>query len=114
MEFVKKAIDTCPELYDEKMERYLKGGLSKTDAEIILSNPDMASYFEKGMNKVKNCKDFANFMIVEINSYLNKNGLKITDLKLKAETLAEIVLKQETGGLSHKQCADILATVLLE
>lgn len=113
-DFVKNAIETCPELYDAKMERYLKGGLSKTDAEIILSNPDMASYFEKGMDKVKNCKDFANFMIVEINSYLNKNGLKITDLKLKPETLATIVLKQETGGLSHKQCADILTKVLAE
>ena len=113
-DFVKKAIETCPELYDAKMERYLKGGLSKTDAEIILSNPDMASYFEKGMDKVKNCKDFANFMIVEINSYLNKNNLKITDLTLKPETLAAIVLKQETGGLSHKQCADILAKVLAE
>lgn len=111
-EFVENAIATCPELYDAKMERYLKGGLSKTDAEIILSNPDMAAYFEKGMDKVKNCKDFANFMIVEINAYLNKNSLKITDLSLKPETLAEIILLQETKGLSHKQCAQILEKVL--
>ena len=110
--FIENAIATCPELYDAKMERYLKGGLSKTDAEIILSNPDMAAYFEKGMDKVKNCKDFANFMIVEINAYLNKNSLKITDLSLKPETLAEIILLQETKGLSHKQCAQILEKVL--
>ncbi len=111
-EFVDKAIDTCPELYDSKMERYLQKGLSRTDAEIILSNPDMAMYFEKGMERVKNCKDFANFMIVELNSYLNKNSLKISNLKMSPETLAEIVLMQEGAGLSHKQCAQILDKVL--
>ncbi len=113
-DFIRNAIETCPELYDAKMEKYLKGGLSKTDSEIILANPDMASFFEKGMNKVKNCKDFANFMIVEINAYLNKNSLTINDLKLTPDTLAEIVLMQEEGGLSHKQCAQILDKVLTD
>ncbi|MCR4562253.1 MAG: Asp-tRNA(Asn)/Glu-tRNA(Gln) amidotransferase subunit GatB [Bacilli bacterium] len=113
-EFVENAIRTCPELYDSKKERYLKAGLALSDVEIILSNIDMASYFEKAMDKVKNPKDLANFLIVEINAYLNKNVLKITDLSLKPETLAEIVLLQEEGGLSHKQCADILFKVLEE
>jgi len=111
-EFVDEAIATCPELYDSKKERYLKAGLSLNDVEVILSNPSMAKYFEKGMNLVKNCKDFANFLIVEINGYLNKQSLTIDKLPLMPETLAEIVLMQETGGLTHKQCADILFKVL--
>ncbi len=110
--FVQSAIDTCPELYDSKKERYLKAGLSETDANVILANPKMAAYFEKGFDKVANAKDLANFLIVEINSYLNKNEMDIDGLELSPTVLAEIVAYQEKGGLSHKQCVDILNKVL--
>lgn len=113
-EFVQDAIDTCPELYDSKKERYLKAGLSDADANVILANPKMAAYFEEGLAKVSNAKDLANFLIVEINSYLNKNEIVIENLKLSPLTLGEIVSYQEKGGLSHKQCTDILNKVLGE
>ena len=113
-EFVQDAIDTCPELYDSKKERYLKAGLSDADANVILANPKMAAYFEEGLAKVSNAKDLANFLIVEINSYLNKNEIAIENLKLSPFTLGEIVSYQEKGGLSHKQCTDILNKVLEE
>ena len=113
-EFVQNAIDTCPELYDSKKERYLKAGLSDADANVILANPKMAAYFEEGLAKVSNAKDLANFLIVEINSYLNKNEIAIENLKLSPLTLGEIVSYQEKGGLSHKQCTDILNKVLEE
>ncbi len=113
-EFVQDAIDTCPELYDSKKERYLKAGLSNADANVILANPKMAAYFEEGLAKVSNAKDLANFLIVEINSYLNKNEIAIENLKLSPLTLGEIVSYQEKGGLSHKQCTDILNKVLEE
>lgn len=113
-EFVQNAIDTCPELYDSKKERYLKAGLSDADANVILANPKMAAYFEEGLAKVSNAKDLVNFLIVEINSYLNKNEIVIENLKLSPLTLGEIVSYQEKGGLSHKQCTDILNKVLEE
>lgn len=113
-EFVQDAIDTCPELYDSKKERYFKAGLSDADANVILANPKMAAYFEEGLAKVSNAKDLANFLIVEINSYLNKNEIAIENLKLSPLTLGEIVSYQEKGGLSHKQCTDILNKVLEE
>lgn len=113
-EFVQNAIDTCPELYDSKKERYLSYGLSEMDANVILANPKMAAYFEKGIEKVKNPKDLANYLIGEINGYLNKKGITLDELELSPLTLGEIVAMQETGGLSHKQCVDILNKVLEE
>lgn len=112
-EFVQNAIDTCPELYDSKKERYISCGLSETDATVILANPKMAAYFEKGLEKVKNAKDLANFLIVEINGYLNKQGITIDELELSPTTLGEIVSMQ-ANGLSHKQCVDILNKVLAD
>src|SRR5574344_1271706 len=47
--FVDEAIKTCPELYDAKESRYLTAGLAQADADILLADPAMASYFEEGM-----------------------------------------------------------------
>lgn len=106
-EFVQNAIDTCPELYDAKKARYVSAGLSETDADIILANVDMALYFEKAIAKnEKLAKVIANFLIVEANSYLNKNGISMKEFPLPPETLDEIASMQN-DGYTHKQCADI-------
>ena len=105
-EFVQNAIDTCPELYDSKKERFLKMGLTSTDADIILSDLDMASFFERGLEGIKSAKTLANFMIVELNGYLNKKNISISEFKMKPEMLRDICNKQDEG-LSHKQCTDI-------
>lgn len=110
--FVKDVIESCPELYDSKYERYIASGLSKTDAEIILASPENALFFEEGSKYVENAKDFANFMIVELNTYINKTGKKLSELSMSPKTLSEIVLMQEKGGLTHKQCTQILDVVL--
>jgi aspartyl-tRNA(Asn)/glutamyl-tRNA(Gln) amidotransferase subunit B len=110
-EFVNDAIKSCPELYESKKARYLASGLSESDVSIILSDIHMSSYFEKALPTVKVAKDLANFLIVEINSYLNKKGISIEKLSLKPETLGEIISMQEEG-LTHKQASDILFKVL--
>ena len=106
-EFVNEAISTCPELYDSKKNRYMSYGLAEVDADIILSALDMAYYFEKCINgNEKLAKTISNFLIVETNSYLNKNGLTMADFKLAPVDLAKLASMQEEG-YSHKQCADI-------
>ena len=106
-EFVDEAISTCPELYDSKKNRYLSYGLAEVDADIILSSLDMAYYFEKCIKgNEKLAKTISNFLIVETNSYLNKNGLTMADFKLAPVDLAKLASMQEEG-YSHKQCADI-------
>lgn len=111
-EFVNNAINTCPELFDAKKSRYLDAGLTSVDAEIILADPNMADYFDGAMNLVKDPKILANFMITEINAYLNKQGIDITGLSLEPSALAEIINYQEKEGFSHKQCVDILYKAL--
>lgn len=106
-EFVNEAISTCPELYDSKKNRYMSYGLAEVDADIILSSLDMAYYFEKCIKgNEKLAKTISNFLIVETNSYLNKNGLTMADFKLAPVDLARLASMQEEG-YSHKQCADI-------
>ena len=110
--FIDDAVNSCPELYDDKFKRYLTLGLNEKDCEIILNNRDMSRYFENAVGEMKNAKGLANLLITEINAYLNKQGITITSLTLKPETLREIVLMGEKESLSHKQVTDILDEVL--
>ncbi len=107
-DFVAEAIRSCPELYESKFERYLAMGLSEKDAEIILMDPAMASYFEKAVSGGASSKEVANFLIVEMNSHLNKTGKSIDGISLDPLDLGEIVLLLKKENLTHKQGADIL------
>lgn len=109
--FIEDAIDTCPELYDEKKAKYLAAGLSETDAEIILSDLPTSVYFEEASKGLDNKKGIANWVIVEVNAYLNKNGLKISSFPLNGETLREICLLQD-DGFTHKQAVDVFNYVI--
>jgi len=104
--FVQDAIDTCPELYETKRDRYMALGLSKVDAEIILDNFQMAQYFDKALGDGKYAKTVSNLLIVEVNGYLNKNGIGIEEFPLKPEILY-LLAKEQEGGFTHKQVVDM-------
>lgn len=106
--FVEEAINTCPELYDSKLKRFLELGLSETDGKIILSDMAMASYFEDALKHGAQPKTLANFLIVEVNSFLNKKGMTISSLDYDPKWLADVCMMGEKESLSHKQCAEIL------
>lgn len=110
-EFVNDAIATCPELYDAKKERYLKNGLSDKDASILLSDLAMSSYFERALEGAKNAKTVANFLIVEVNSYLNKEGKEIDEFPLPPVLLKDVCNLQDEG-YTHKQAMQILSYLL--
>ncbi len=110
-EFVNDAIATCPELYDAKKARYLQNGLSDTDASILLSDLAMSSYFEKALVGAKNAKTIANFLIVEVNSYLNKEGKNISEFPLTPSLLKDVCNLQDEG-YTHKQAMQIFNYLL--
>ena len=111
-EFIEEAIRSCPELYESKKERYQAMGLSKMDAERILSDLATSAFFEEGVVEATKAKTFANFLIVEVNEYLNKNEMKIGDFPISPKKLAKLTNLQEEG-FTHRQCVDILNSLLL-
>ncbi len=106
-EFVQKAIDTCPELYDSKKARYMGMGLNEVDAEILLSSLEMSNYFEEAAKEEKYAKTVANLLISDVNGYLNKKGISIAEFPLKPGYLNELSALQEEG-YSHKQILDVM------
>ncbi|MCI6789276.1 MAG: Asp-tRNA(Asn)/Glu-tRNA(Gln) amidotransferase subunit GatB [Mollicutes bacterium] len=114
-EFVQDAIDTCPELYDHKLNRFINDyNLDIVDAKILLNNIEIADFFEKISSFSKNYVPISKFVITEILGYLNKNNLLIKDFKVEPKYIAEMVDLLKTGEINSSQGKEIFAKVIKE
>lgn len=112
-EFIENAIKTCPELANEKLNRYTQLGLSKEEANQILANYELVSYFDKCLLLSKSIKSIWNFLTGDISSYLNKTNLTINDLKITPDNLVKLISLLEKNEISVAQARKILEQMLI-
>lgn len=114
-EFVAEAIRTCPELYDHKLERFLKDyELNEVDAKILLANVDFSLYYDEAAKFTKLYQPLANFMISEVNGYLNKNGIDIKSFNVEPKFISELVELLQSKKINSSQGKDIFAKLVKE
>lgn len=112
-EFIKNAIETCPELASSKRNRYINDlKLSEYDADIILQDKAVSEYFDETIKYNANPKLLVNWIMVDIASYLNKNNYSISDLKLSPEHLSDLVKLISEGKISSKQAKDVFLDIV--
>ena len=112
-EFIKNAIETCPELASSKRNRYINDlKLSEYDADILLQDKAVSEYFDKTIKYNANPKLLVNWIMVDIASYLNKNNYSISDLKLSPEHLSDLVKLIAEGKISSKQAKDVFLDIV--
>ena len=102
---IKKSIPMMPM---ERKNKYINElGLSEYDTNIIIKEKDYAEYFEKCVNIGINPKTAANYLTVNIISYLNKTFESLKDFYITPEYLKIIIDAMENGTISSKQAKDI-------
>ncbi len=102
-----------PELPAQKRKRYEEElGLSAYDTGVIADDRAVAEYFERAIATGASSKLVANWIMSDIAGYLNAEKLSITDTKLSAEALAEMVKLIEEGTISNKIGKDMLPDLL--
>ena len=112
LEEIKKDIPMLPR---ERKEYYIdKLGLSEYDANIIIKEKDYADYFEECVNIGINPKTAANYLIVQIIAYLNKEGITLQDFYLTPKLLYQITSELDKGTISSKQAKEIFNKSILE
>lgn len=112
-EFIKNAIETCPELASSKRNRYINDlKLSEYDADILLQDKAVSEYFDKTIKYNANPKLLVNWIMVDIASYLNKNNYSISELKLSPEHLSDLVKIISEGKISSKQAKDVFLDIV--
>ena len=107
-EWVEKIRATMPELPNQKRARYQSLGLSEYDANVVVSQMDLAMFFDKVIELGANPKTAVNFLTGEIAAYLKENHVELGETKLTPENLAELIHMIEKGTISNNIGKQIL------
>ena len=107
-EFVKDAIDTCPELLRAKKARFEKQyGLNSYDIDLLLTNKAIANFFEEVAKNSKHYKLVANWINVDIMSHLNATKKGIENFEIAAKPLSILINAAGDNKISSKQAKEI-------
>ncbi len=101
-----------PELPDQKRERFeSQYGLSAYDASVLSASREMADYFEKVQTICGDAKLAANWVMGELSSLLNKDGLEIEQSPVSAEHLGQMILRLKDGTINGKAAKTVFAAM---
>lgn len=114
-QWIENIKSNMPELPEDKLKRYKKEyGLSKEEIEILISDSNKSSYFEKAARTCKYYKGLYNFFIGEVFAYLKENNLSIRELNMKEEYLAELINLIFDGKISNNIGKKVFNIILKE
>jgi aspartyl-tRNA(Asn)/glutamyl-tRNA(Gln) amidotransferase subunit B len=100
-QYINRVKSTLPPLPNDLFKKYQSLGLSEYDAGVLTDSKEIALYFEEIILNTKNIKSAANWLTVQVKSYLNDNALHISDFPMSASKLAELVNFIDTGKVNH-------------
>ncbi len=99
------------ELKQEYMEQY---GLPEYDARIITDDKDLAEYFNRLLAVTKNYKAASNLILNTVKSYLNENGIHITEFKLEPAKIASLIALIDEGKTNFSVASTSIFPVMAQ
>ena len=111
-EFIETAIKTSPELAEQRVIRYKQSGLNDYDSELLVSHKDVSDYFDNVIKCGVNVKLAANWVLVDVQSVLNKKNISIKEFSISPERLGQLIKLIENGIVYNKQAREIFSRML--
>lgn len=109
-DFVQTIKARMPELPDSMRNRFIETyQLSYADATQIVSDKQLAEYFETVARISANPKLAANWVLGEFTRELNNSGKSASESLTTAEDLAELVVTVESGKINNNQAKEVFA-----
>ena len=112
-----------PELPEEKIKRFMKEyKLPEKDVEVLVSEKELARYFEEVASEIKekiSSKEFdcdenktmklaTNYAITELRRHMMLGGHKIQDVKITPENYAELICIVSSGKINSSAAQTVL------
>jgi len=104
---------SIPELPEQKRVRFVEQyGLSEYDASVLTSDADLADFYEKvAASEATDPKQAANWISGELRARLNEAGTSVSESRITAEAMAELIGLIQNGTVSRSAAKDVLGTV---
>jgi aspartyl-tRNA(Asn)/glutamyl-tRNA(Gln) amidotransferase subunit B len=113
--YINQVRSGMPALPRELFSKYTKElGLSDYDAGILTDTKAIALYFEDVIKTTANYKQAANWVMGDVKSYLNQNGLEMEQFPVSAEKLGSLIQLIDSGKVSHSAASQKIFPALLE
>ncbi|PNR96970.1 Asp-tRNA(Asn)/Glu-tRNA(Gln) amidotransferase subunit GatB [Petrotoga sp. 9PWA.NaAc.5.4] len=111
-EFIDTVKKTIPEMPDEKMKRFVtQYNIPEYDAGILSSSKELADYFEKCVEKVKDAKFVSNLIMTDLLRAMKENEDNIENVKIKPEFFSDFKELLDSGKISTKIMKEIFPEV---
>ena len=112
-EWMEEVRKTIPELPDASQRRYQEElGLPAYDAHVLTLTKEMSDMFEQTVALGADPKLASNYLMVDVNAYLNKVQQELKDTALTAEGLAGMIKLITDGTISSKIAKKVFAELI--
>ena len=112
-EWMKEVRKAIPELPDARQRRYQEElGLPAYDAHVLTLTKEMSDMFEQTVALGADPKLASNYLMVDVNAYLNKVQKELKETALTAEGLAGMIKLITDGTISSKIAKKVFAELI--
>lgn len=102
-DWVEEIKQSIPEMPASRQARYVQElGLPDYDAGVLTQTKEMSDFFEEAIDQKANPKLVSNWLMGEVNAYLNANKLDLQETRLTPDHLATMIKLIEDGTISSK------------
>ncbi len=108
-EFIAKIKAEMPELPDVMRDRFMSEySLSYADASQLVSEKELAAFYESTAKASNNPRVSANFILSELLRELNNSNKSVSESTVSPENLAELIKISAAGSISNGQAKEVL------
>ncbi|CAK8053678.1 Asp-tRNA(Asn)/Glu-tRNA(Gln) amidotransferase subunit GatB [Eupransor demetentiae] len=102
-----------PKSAAQRQQSYVEElGLEPYDAEVLTQTLAMADFFDKTVAAGGEAKRAANYLIGDVNAYMNKHQVELQETQLTPEHLAGMIKLIEDGTISTKQAKKVFEAIM--
>ncbi|WP_129044580.1 Asp-tRNA(Asn)/Glu-tRNA(Gln) amidotransferase subunit GatB [Companilactobacillus metriopterae] len=102
-EWIEQIKSELPETADKRRKRYINDlKIPEYDAGLLTDTKEMSDFFDETVKFNANPKLVSNWLMGEVNAYLNENHLELLETKLTPEHLAKMINLISDGTISSK------------
>jgi aspartyl-tRNA(Asn)/glutamyl-tRNA(Gln) amidotransferase subunit B len=102
-DWINEIAGQIPEMPEKRRERYVNElGIPEYDAGILTDTKEMSDFFEESITDGADPKLASNWLMGEVNAYLNANKLDLAQTQLTPANLATMIQLIKDGTISSK------------
>ena len=112
-EWIEQIRHEIPEMPDKRRKRYIEDlQIPEYDASVLTDTKEMSDFFDQTVALGADPKQVSNWLMVNVNAYLNENNLELQQTKLTPEHLATMIGLVKDGTISSKIAKKVFAETI--